>query len=132
MLVSLALAAAVSLAGIHYLNRRYSALAENGKTTRGTVLEMPPYEHNNIRVSYTVGSQTFFTWDRPGPPNPLARNLKIGDSVWVYYLPLSPETNSLADPRDVTLGNTIFMSVASFLAVPLLIYAIRRQVIGIR
>jgi hypothetical protein len=86
----------------------------NGVGVYGKVTAKEPENHQIIRYSYNVGQQTYSGVGHGGRGNPSFGELKIGDSVVVFYDPANPSVSVMGNPQahqQVEMGGIIFLVV---------------------
>jgi Protein of unknown function (DUF3592) len=90
---------------------RYRRLTTEGEEVSGTVTAKEPQNHAAIVYSYVVKQKTYNSIGMAGHGNPTFNDLRIGDSVKVYYDPADPGVSCLGYPsehfRDSTIGVTL-------------------------
>jgi hypothetical protein len=78
--------------------RKYSRLSD-GVGVWGRVTVKEPENHQLIRYSFIVGSQTYAGVGSAGQGNPPFGNLNVGDKVIVFYDPANPNVSCLGYPQ---------------------------------
>jgi len=79
--------------------RALRKLSERGRTTTGVVRSIWRGRRSSVTVEFGADGQahTGASWSL-GPPNPPIQQLRIGQTVSVWYLPEDPEVVALGDP----------------------------------
>ncbi len=79
-------------------------LAKSSVRTEGRVTALEPANHEIVRYAYRVGAE-YNGSGHGGSGNPVFRNLRVGESVIVFYDPAHPEVSSLGYPEGPLSGN---------------------------
>ena len=83
----------------------YYHLLRHGIYANGVIVGIPPKQHGI--AEYIYGENGVYAGRSiPGYPNPDLGELKIGDSVVVYYSSINPKVSMLSEPRR-TLRNEV-------------------------
>jgi hypothetical protein len=76
-------------------------LSIDGKNTSATIISVDNTNHNTCKFEYLVNGKKYFSSDQ-------GCNVKVGQSVFVTYLPAEPSFGTLSSPLGVLLS-LIFM-----------------------
>jgi hypothetical protein len=89
------------IVGRHNLPK-YRPLAQRGVATHGVVSAKEPMNHETIRYNYEVEGVAYSgSSSHTGRGNPEFDRLGVGDSVLVFYDPLSPSVSVLGDAKQL-------------------------------
>jgi hypothetical protein len=101
----------------------YRRLAARGVSGRATVVELLPQAHDLVRYQYAVDGQTFQGQMQSWQPNPPFEQLRIGQSLVVFYDPRHPDASVLGDPKPILRNETVSVLLAAF-GMPTLVVAV--------
>ena len=115
--------------GITYLNvPKFYRLAKDGMSIEGWVVAKEPLNHQTVRYSYVIGTQTNHGAGNAGNGNPPFDQLNIGDPVRVSFNPNSPSESYLGDPTSELSSLTRgVILIALFPTVVVFAYSIQRR-----
>src|SRR5207237_7449936 len=80
-------------------------LSKNGIRTIGQVTALEPTNHQVVRYTYVVDSLEYLGSGNAGHGNPPFENIRVGQSVLVFYDPMNPKVSSLGYPQARLYGN---------------------------
>ena len=84
-------------------------LSQRGVMTEGVILDLYPKKHLSIQYSFTVNGKKIVSIGHSDVGNPAFDDLRIGESLLVYYDPSDPNISVLGNPAAV-LRNEVFVS----------------------
>ncbi len=115
--------------GITYLHvPKFYRLAKDGMSIEGWVVAKEPLNHQTVRYSYVIGTQTNHGAGNAGNGNPPFDQLNIGDPVRVSFNPNSPSESYLGDPTSELSSLTRgVILIALFPTVVVFAYSIKRR-----
>jgi hypothetical protein len=91
--------------GADYRNQRlYSTLGERGVVVGAVVTATDPGDHNRVFYSFFAGGTAYSSSDSSWPPNPLARELAVGDELYVVYDSANPNASCACDPHKAAVA----------------------------
>ena len=100
---------------------KYQKLSRDALKTVGRVVGKEPSNHNFVRYSFEVDHMLFAGIGNAGGENPSFDELKVGDSVIVYYDPEDPNRSFLGNPKSqatsATTGVIFIALVGSVLSI---------------
>lgn len=107
----------------------YRRLVTQGIRAEGKIIELHPEHHNTARYGYLVAGQTFVGQKQSWQPNPPLEEMRVGQTVVVYYDPESPEQSVLGDPKPILQNEIISIALAAVIgpAFIVLVWRFRRQ-----
>jgi hypothetical protein len=83
--------AVVFALGIGSLNvPLFNRLITNGVREQATAVKLTPEFHNTVCYEYQVGGMKFEGQSQSWLPNPPLEQIKVGESLVIYYDPLNP------------------------------------------
>lgn len=108
---------AVAIAfGIGSLNwGSFRRMTVRGVSGQATVIEVLPKIHNSLRYEYHIAGHAFQGQMQSWPPNPPLDQLRVGQSVVIFYDPEHPEDSVLGDPKPMLKNETISIALAAIL-----------------
>lgn len=109
----LAIVAAIGIGSLNW--RSYRRMAARGVSTQATVIELLPQTHDTLRYEYHLAGRAFQGQMQSWPPNPPLGQLRIGQSLVIYYDPEHPEESVLGDPKPMLKNETISVALAAIL-----------------
>jgi len=114
-LIWLALAAAIAI-GLGGLNLSpYRRLATHGVRSEGRIIELLPEFHSTARYGYLVAGKSFEGRKQSWEPNPPLEEMRVGQTVIVYYDPEFPERSVLGDPKSILQNETMSIILAALI-----------------
>jgi hypothetical protein len=97
--------------------RSYVHLSRKGTRVTGLVVAREPENHDSLTARYTVNGQVYeLRTSFVAEPNPDKGKLHVGDSVTVVYLPTSPRTATLGEPRALIANEAISIALSMLMA----------------
>jgi hypothetical protein len=90
-------------------------LTTRGVQTQATVTELTPKEHLTLRYEYQVDGKKFEQQGAPWRPNPPLDEIKVGDSLVIYYDPVYPSVSVLGDPKPMLTNELVSVGMAVLL-----------------
>jgi hypothetical protein len=96
-------------------------MAARGVSGQATVIELLPKNHNTLRYEYHVAGRTFQGQMQSWPPNPPLGELRVGQSLVIYYDPEHPQESVLGDPTPMLKNETISVGLVAILLPTLLV-----------
>jgi hypothetical protein len=78
---------------------RYQRFVENGTKTNGTVTETRCQHHMTFAYSFSLDGRTFQSSGNDGFGNPRCNELRVGDSINIWYLAQAPDQNTAGNPK---------------------------------
>jgi hypothetical protein len=112
----LVLAAIFALIASRLFRTPYDRLVTNGVVTEGWITLKEPDNHQNVRYSYVVNSETYSCIGHGGQGGlPSFGNLQVGQKVRVVYDKTDPTVSSLGDPAEHLKSGNLLMVWASIL-----------------
>lgn len=88
------------VAGLVVAQYRAAVFADQARAVSGIVTAREPNNHAVVRASYEVDAVRYEVADSfIGPPNPNFDGVSLGDTVTVFYDPVSPNRAFLSKPR---------------------------------
>ena len=103
-------------------------LKNRSATTTGKIIAIQPEQHQTVRYEYEVGEETFV---RSGGVNLIGKSLyemKVGDSVPVFYYPENPTISRIGNPHSISIDwKTKLLSSVAFSIIAVLIASLMRN-----
>jgi hypothetical protein len=93
----------------------YERLITKGVQTTATVVELTPKIHNTVRYEYQVGGNKFEGQRSPWRPNPPTDEIRVGDSLTIYYDPSNPSLSAPGDVGPMLTNELISVGMAALL-----------------
>jgi hypothetical protein len=88
----------------------------------GQVTALEPTNHQAVRYKYVVDSNEYTGRGNAGHGNPLFENMRVGQTVLVFYDPANPQLSSLGRPEARLYGN-LWVAVMVAIILPTLLVA---------
>jgi hypothetical protein len=127
VLIWLALAVAFAVGGSSLDWIGYRGVVTHGVRVRATVTAVLPKDHASARYQYQADGRTFRGQMCPWPPNPPLEQLRVGQTVVVYYDPEFPGNSVLGDPRLIWRNEVETFAVGALLFPTILVFGWRHQ-----
>jgi hypothetical protein len=83
-------------------------------STQAAVVELHPEFHGTARYEYHVGGRLFQGQTQPAAPNPPLAELRLGQSLVVFYDPEDPAKSVLGDPKLMLKTEPLSSIIATF------------------
>jgi len=99
-----------------------SRLDKAGIRAEGHVTAIEPTNHQIVRYSYIVGGKEYMGVGHGGHGNPRFEDIRVGQSVLVFYDPENPQLSSMGSPNAQVFGN-LWVVVIMSLTIPVSIIA---------
>ena len=97
---------------------KWHGLAQRAVETNGFITAKEPNNHSSIRYSYRIGDQSFTGIGRGGGANPEFEQLRVGDSIKVFYDSANPEV-SCPDSPDRQSADIMMAVVFAIIVAPI-------------
>jgi hypothetical protein len=102
-------------------------LVMSGVQAKATVLELTPQIHGSVRYEYLVGGRKFEGQRAPWRPNPPMEQIKAGESLEIYYDPVSPAISVPGDPKPMLMNELISVGMACLLVPTAIVFTLRKK-----
>ena len=96
-------------------------LADKGVMVEAIVTALDCGNHGTVRYSFMAGGRPFDGVGQPGEGNRPCEDLRVGDSLSVWYRPAAPELNSPGDPQVRLRNEQVSVALVAFLLPALLL-----------
>ena len=101
----------------------YRQLVAYGVPGRATVVELLPANHNSLRYEYQVDGRTLQGQMQSWPPNPPLEQIKVGQTVVIYYDSAHPGVSVLGNPHGMLENKITSVGLAAIGLPTLLVIA---------
>jgi uncharacterized protein DUF3592 len=109
------LAATVAI-GLVSLNwPAYRRMVVRGVSGQATVVDLLPKNHQTVRYEYHVAGRIFQGCMQSWQPNAPLEQLRVGQTLVIYYDPEHPEESVLGDPRPMLKNETISIALGALI-----------------
>jgi hypothetical protein len=85
----------------------------NGVRQQAIATKLTPEFHYTVYYRYQVDGANFEGRDHPWPPNPPLNEIKVGQSLVVYYDPQNPSRSVLGNPEPMLTNELAFVGVVA-------------------
>ena len=116
-----AVVAAITVGSLYWFS--YHRMVRRYVLGQATVVELHPEFHGTVRYEYQVQGRPFQGQTQPSAPNPPLEQLRLGQSLVLYYDRERPEKSVLGDPKLMLKNEPLSSMIATFCFLTLLAVA---------